>query len=553
MNKKTMRPATIIAGLVILSAIGVILIPLATNALIGTITINPIVRVSGSTYKATGTWSPQGGQCWTPGKGGTFHYKVQIYEDLNSNTTFDPGEELVTVTPAGCNEDYTSSVDSDNKKVGGNWPAIASATNNNISQPDATFTLGVGDHTICAALIHVNDNGKDIGQVSTCGETLVIFPEGQPYCGNDVLDQVEEECDTDASVACITDNGYVGVRSCKMKATGATQDYCIWNPCETQESCGDQIKNGDEKCDDTDGVGENQSCTDDCTLIEPLPVLSLDKLCTPNPVGAGENITYTLNWAIEETDASGVVLTDEIPANTSFVSASDPGVYDALTNTVMWNMGIVGPGNYLTTLVVKADSPLANGTVISNVANLTAVGFALDASCDVTASTGPILTIEKVVDETVVNPGQTINYTVRVTNSGTDTAYNVVMTDKLPVGFTSADDGTGEVVFVFGDMIAGESLAHTFAAVVGDDAEAGTHVNVVTVSSNNYTELEAQADLEVVIPQVLGEKIEVPQPQVLGESTELPVTGGSGILAVLSVIATVAGAGFVSHRQIRKQ
>ncbi|MFC1687405.1 NEW3 domain-containing protein [Patescibacteria group bacterium] len=347
------------------------------------------------------------------------------------------------------------------------------------------------------------------------------------YCGDGVVNQESEECDGTDGVG---EN-----QSCTNDCTLVNHAYC-----------GDGIVNGEEQCDGSEG------CTAECTLIEPLPVLSLDKLCTPNPVGAGENITYTLNWAIEEVDASGLVLMDEIPANTSFVSASDPGVYDAVTNTVMWNFGIVGPGNYVTSLVVEVDSPLMNGTEIANTATLESAEVdTLLASCDVTVSSGPILEIEKVADETVVNPGQTFNYTVKVTNTGTDTAYNVRMIDELPEGFTLADDGKAILRHTLGDIASGDSVAYTFAVVVGLDVDAGNYVNVVTVGADNYVELQADVDLDVIVPLVLGEKIEAPV--VLGESTELPVTGGSGILAVLSVIATVAGAGFISYGQIRKQ
>src|SRR5438477_496969 len=97
--------------------------------------------------------------------------------------------------------------------------------------------------------------------------------------------------------------------------------------------------------------------------------LALTKSDSPDPVLAGNNITYTLTVTNNgPSDATGVSLSDAIPPCTSFVSASGGGTLPA---------GVVGCFPYTTlfrsnksvTLVVKVDS--SRTTNISNTASTT--------------------------------------------------------------------------------------------------------------------------------------------------------------------------------------
>src|SRR5258706_15241310 len=64
-------------------------------------------------------------------------------------------------------------------------------------------------------------------------------------------------------------------------------------------------------------------------------------------------------------NATGVVITDTIPANTSFVSATGGGTLAA--GVMTWNIGALAAGaSSSVQLGVAVTSPLANGTVITN-------------------------------------------------------------------------------------------------------------------------------------------------------------------------------------------
>src|SRR5260221_8934046 len=103
---------------------------------------------------------------------------------------------------------------------------------------------------------------------------------------------------------------------------------------------------------------------DDTTTVGSSPTLNISKSDGPDPVNAGSNITYTISYSNSgNANATGVVITDTIPANTAFVSATGGGTLAA--GVVTWNIGGLAVGASSTvTLVVSVNSPLANGTVI---------------------------------------------------------------------------------------------------------------------------------------------------------------------------------------------
>jgi uncharacterized repeat protein (TIGR01451 family) len=83
------------------------------------------------------------------------------------------------------------------------------------------------------------------------------------------------------------------------------------------------------------------------------------------------NITYTNGGPA---DSQGARITDYLPANVTFVSATDGGAFDAGTRTVTWDLGTV-PLNATGSvdLVVRVPSATAPGTVIANRAEFTGI------------------------------------------------------------------------------------------------------------------------------------------------------------------------------------
>lgn len=75
--------------------------------------------------------------------------------------------------------------------------------------------------------------------------------------------------------------------------------------------------------------------------ITDLPVLFINKHATPDPVGAGEELLYTIRVSNIGWQASELVISDTIPANTTYVpgSASAGGVLQG--NAVVWTIPVL--------------------------------------------------------------------------------------------------------------------------------------------------------------------------------------------------------------------
>jgi len=106
------------------------------------------------------------------------------------------------------------------------------------------------------------------------------------------------------------------------------------------------------------------------TTVQSHSIVSLSVTDSPDPVKAGEWITYSFSFS-NSSDASdtalGVALTSAFPANAVFVSASDGATLDPSDATITWSLGDLPPGAEGTrSLVLQADSSLFAGTLVTN-------------------------------------------------------------------------------------------------------------------------------------------------------------------------------------------
>jgi len=99
------------------------------------------------------------------------------------------------------------------------------------------------------------------------------------------------------------------------------------------------------------------------------PVLVVTKSDDPDPVQAGGLLTYAIMVSNGGSlDATGVIVTDTIPANTTFAWASDGGSHDpGPPQTVIWSdLGLAVGESITVSCQVTVDSSLAHGTVLTN-------------------------------------------------------------------------------------------------------------------------------------------------------------------------------------------
>lgn len=221
--------------------------------------------------------------------------------------------------------------------------------------------------------------------------------------------------------------------------------------------------------------------------------VSVQKTSSQTAVTAGETIDYVLRAEnAGPSDALAVVVSDDLPANVSFVSAEAPCTYSG--GTVSCTLGRLAPGaSRELDLRVRVLSG-ATGSVVNpaEVVSDTPDPDPSDNNDEVTVPIGA--TADLRIDKSTVAPtyiqGGQITYDIAVTNDGPSDAAGVTVTDALPAGisFVSAtsDRGScshtaGTVTCTVGALAAG-ATASIDLVVSADDA--GPLLNEASVSSS---------------------------------------------------------------------
>lgn len=245
-----------------------------------------------------------------------------------------------------------------------------------------------------------------------------------------------------------------------------------------------------------DPLNDNQVSDSVTTTIARQADLSISKTDDPDPVIAGQSLTYTVVVTnLGPSDAQGVVITDTLPTGTSFVSLDQSG-------TTGWSCTTpdVGSGGTATctrttlaaaasttfTLVVAVDkvgSTVENGTQLLNQAEVTSDTAepvpdpnSNTASANTTVI-APDMTLTKSAvpaGGSTVSPGETITYTIAYENSGDAPATGFVITDVVSsfLGGVSPstggvfDSATSTITWLIGDVAPGSTGSVFFSAIV---------------------------------------------------------------------------------------
>lgn len=201
-----------------------------------------------------------------------------------------------------------------------------------------------------------------------------------------------------------------------------------------------------------DPVADNNTSDPVETDVLSEATVTVVKSDSPDPVVAGTNLTYTLSVQnAGPSVANNVVITDTLPANTSFVSVTGPGPFAVAgacshsAGVVTCNAASLDPGTYNITLVIKVNSDYPSGT-ISNTVNVAwdnapggVGGEAMDTE-ETTVIRVTDLELDKSVEGGSVIAGTLVDFTIKVTNNGPSDIFggpepgSVVITDTIPAG-----------------------------------------------------------------------------------------------------------------------
>lgn len=141
--------------------------------------------------------------------------------------------------------------------------------------------------------------------------------------------------------------------------------------------------------------------------------------------------------------------------------------------------------------------------------------------------TVPALSIEKTVNKAFANAGDTVTYTIVVTNTGDALAEGVTLIDTLPAGMHYTDTVAMDHSWVLGDIMDGDSKTVTYDVVINKGATPGSYTNTVVGWAAGVDNVTDTATLEVRLGAVLG-------------AETLPVTGAGAATLAISTLAGLA-------------
>ena len=254
------------------------------------------------------------------------------------------------------------------------------------------------------------------------------------------------------------------------------------------------------------------------------PIISAEKtssIADGATVKEGDIITYTITIRNSgEVDAENVVLTDNIPANTIYVTSDGAGGYiqDASKTTITEDIGTIAAGDSYTYSFSVMVTEITANTTINNTANVSADGIETVPSnpTEISAVTSaPNLTVTKtssIPDGQTVREGDEITYTIIVRNDGDGIAKNVIIHDAIPKNTTYKDPTTGaldpEKVSISSDpkdvLAPGETYEFSFTVVVDPITE---NTNIQNAATVTYDGGETETSNTVEIPASTSEAI----------------------------------------------
>jgi uncharacterized repeat protein (TIGR01451 family) len=298
----------------------------------------------------------------------------------------------------------------------------------------------------------------------------------------------------------------------------------------------------DDGANGTDPTANNTAS--DTTPIDNPPDLSLTKSDGGQIPAPGDVLSYTLTYTNTGTlAASGIVLTETVPANTAFNDAeSTPGwtctpdssagstcTFNAGTLTAMSHDAVIfavtvnSPALPAGVVQIHNNAVIAhdgsNGEDINTSDNTAETYTAVDAA--------PDLALTKSDDALTATPGDTVPYTLTYTNTGTQGATGIVLTETVPANTTldaaastagwvcTPDGSAGSLCTLNGGALAGgdhdtavfavivdEPLPTgvtqtTNMAAVGDDGSNGADLNAANNTASETTLLHAAPDLTI--------------------------------------------------------
>jgi uncharacterized repeat protein (TIGR01451 family) len=291
-------------------------------------------------------------------------------------------------------------------------------------------------------------------------------------------------------------------------------------------------------------------------VVAPQANLNITKT-GPSGVVAGQNVTYTI--AVKNngpSTATNVTVSDPAPANLTFVGNSG-----ACTGTFPCSLGTLTNGATATILSTWSTSPSFSGNV-TNTATVSATETdpnTADNSASASTNVGAQADLGVTKNgPTSTNTGQTISYTVAVTNAGPSPAVGTVVSDPTPTGIAFIGN-TGGCTTPYpcnlGTLASGQTVTIVSTYTVPGSYSGATISNTATASSTvndpNPTNDSATATTNVAQQADVSISKSGPAQAGLGQNVTYTLTvtnaGPASAAAVVVNDPAPPGTAFVSN------
>ena len=400
---------------------------------------------------------------------------VSFTEAIPANTTFvsvsaPAGWTCVTTTSVTCTDpSFATSTSADIIVVVNVAPSVAvatitatssvSATTSDPNSSNNTTTVITAVSAACDLAVTNSGSPSPVAAGGNITYTQVITNSGPGNCSTATFNEALPANTTFVSVAVVTTGG--GTWTCP----NASPVACT-NPSVPPGSTGTITAIYNVPAGTTAGTLINDTATVATTTRDTNPLnnsatvtigvagatqadLSVTNSASPNPVTAGQTITYTqtvTNNGPAMAGGTSVTLSDQVPANTTYVSQSGPagwscGVFSSPFYTCSI-ASLAANSSATFTFVVSVNPTTASGTTITDTDSVSAAPTTdpnpnnNNATASVVVADSANLSVTNSANPVPVQAGSNITYTQVVTNAGPSNATGASFTETTPPNTT---------------------------------------------------------------------------------------------------------------------
>ncbi len=256
------------------------------------------------------------------------------------------------------------------------------------------------------------------------------------------------------------------------------------------------------------------------TSINTAADLRISKVADRATANVGDTITWTVTATNDGPSvATGVVITDDLPAGTALLSATPTqGTCSTVGTQEVCTIGALASGATATVTLTARVQAAAAETPVVNVARITSSTFDPDTGTNlssVTTNVGPSIDLSTTaaVNRPTANVGDQLTYTFVVSNAGPSTATGATFTQLLPANTTfvsaSATQGGCSVAgstlsCAVGSIPSGGSVTVTVRATA-DLASAGTTINARGTAAASQPDRDPSNDQSPIVSTAIGQ------------------------------------------------